>query len=127
MKYILYTMASVALFLLLGAVGCKSLVNHIYKRVDCEQFNIDNVEVRTGINIPSITDVNCECNETKTIKTNTFILNSDIVDMGDYISRNKFILEDGQYKNIGQREDTEWEAILNPETSELKVVIKYRM
>ncbi len=127
MKYILYTMASVTLFFLLGAVGCKSLINHIYNRVDCEQFNIDNVEVRTGINIPAIKRVDCECDETKTLKTNTFILNSDIVDMTEYVSRNKFKLEDGQYKNIGKREDTEWEAILNPETSELKVVIKYRM
>lgn len=127
MKYILYSIASVLLVLFLGAAGCKSLISHIYKRVDCEQFNIDNVEVRTGINIPSVTDVDCECNETKTLKTNTFVLNSAIVDLSDYASKNKFILEDGQYKNIGKREDTEWEAILNPETSELKVVIKYRM
>lgn len=127
MKYVLYSIASVMLVMFLGAAGCKSLINHIYNRVDCEQFNIDNVEVRTGINIPAVTAVDCECNETKNLKTNTFMLNADIVDLTDYASKNKFILEDGQYKNMGKREDTEWEAILNPETSELKVVIKYRM
>lgn len=127
MKYFIYAIASVALVLVLGAAGCKSLISHIYNRVDCEQFNIDNVEVRTGINIPSITKVDCECNEAKTVKTNTFILNADLVDMTDYVSKNKFILEDGQYRNIGKRDDTEWEAILNTETSELKVVIKYSM
>ncbi len=127
MKHFLYRIGGVTLFFLLAAAGCKSLISHIYKRVDCEQFNIDNIELRTGINIPSIRDVECECNEAKTLKTNTFILNSDIVDLPDYISKNKFKLEDGQYKNIGKRKDTEWEAVLNTETSELKIVIKYRM
>ena len=127
MRIIFYVIGGVTLFFFLGAIGCKSLIGHIYNRVDCEQFNIDNVEVRTGINIPAVTDVECQCDEAKTIKTNTFILNSDLVDMNDYVSKNKFQLEDGQYKNIGKREDTEWEAILNTETSELKVVIKYRM
>ena len=45
---------------LLFMTGCRALVKNIYQSMDCDQFNIDHIELRTGINIPSVQRNYCE-------------------------------------------------------------------
>lgn len=120
MKTILIIVGSIVLIITLLMGGCVALNRHIYSRMDCERFNIDNVEVRTGINIPSIKDVECECREQH--KTAKFVLDTDLT---SYVELNKFELVDDKYYRKGKDEYTIWEASLDMETAELIVDIDY--
>ena len=104
----------------------KILVSHIYQRQDCERFNIDNIELRTGINIPSTSDSDCSCDPSQNIKSATFLIDTQKVDLDDYIIVNNFTEEDGLYINNGDRVDTEWRTTLNKTTGDLAVFIKYK-
>ena len=125
MKTLILIFGSMALLGLGCIIGYRSLVSHIYNKVDCQEFNIDNIEVRTGIDIPPVTKAECQCNEDKTVKISTFTLDSAKLDLESYVLRNKFELKDGQYQNLGKRPDTHWKATLDQESYELKVVVEY--
>lgn len=114
--------AVLAIVLLMG--GCKALNTHIYACQDCERFNIDNIELRTGLNIPSVTAV--ECNYENNIKMAKFLLDVDKFDLSEYISKNELSLEDDMYFKRGEREDTKWLVALDAETAELFVTINYK-
>ena len=66
-------------------IGFTLLRRHIFNRTDCERFNIDNIELRTGIDIPAVDSSNCECGDA--VKRSNFYLHSEKVNMNDYISR----------------------------------------
>lgn len=125
MKHLVLIFGSIAVLAIGAILGFRSLVSHIYNHVDCEQFNIDNIEVRTGIDIPAVTEVECTCNEDKTIKTSTFTLDTDQVDLDRYVSRNKFQAIDGYYENTGERKDTKWKAKLDKGSHQLTVTVEY--
>ena len=125
MKHLVLIFGSIAVLAIGAILGFRSLVSHIYNHVDCEQFNIDNIEVRTGIDIPAVTEVECTCNEDKTIKTSTFTLDTDQVDLDRYVSRNKFKAIDGHYEHTGERKDTKWKARLDSENHQLTVTVEY--
>ncbi|MBX2874703.1 MAG: hypothetical protein KTR30_21450 [Saprospiraceae bacterium] len=125
MKHLVLIFASISVLAICAILGFRSMVSHIYNRVDCESFNIDNIEVRTGIDIPAVTDVECSCNEEKTIKTSTFTLDVKQVDLDQYVSRNKFKATDGYFENTGQRKDTKWKAKLDKGSNELTVIVEY--
>jgi len=125
MKNLIIIISSIAVIGVGLIFGFRSLVSHIYNHVDCEQFNIDNIEVRTGIDIPAVSRVECNCNEEKTMKTSTFTLDSEKVQLEQYVLRNNFKVSNGLYENSGERADTRWNAILDLETRQLKVTIEY--
>lgn len=125
MKHLVLIFASISVLAIGFILGFRGLVSHIYNRVDCESFNIDNIEVRTGIDIPAVTDVECSCNEEKTIKTSTFTLDVDQLDLDRYVARNKFKAIDGHYENIGERKDTKWKAKLDRGSHQLTVTVEY--
>ena len=105
-------------------VSFNSLAKHIYNRTDCERFNIDNVEVRTGIDIPSIIDATCSSNGK--IKNSIFTIDTNKVDINTYIKTNKFVKEDSIYINTGESKNTKWKITLNPESAILNVSIEYK-
>ena len=78
----------VALGVLVFMGSFKLLVRHIFNRQDCERFNIDNIELRTGVNVPSISD--CDCRVTENMKLSTFILDTTVVDIGSYAENEWF-------------------------------------
>lgn len=125
MKHLVLIFGAISVLAIGAILGFRSLVSHIYDHVDCEQFNIDNIEVRTGIDIPAVTDVDCSCNEQKTVKTSTFVLDIGQVDLDHYVTRNKFKAVNGQYENTGERKDTRWKATLDKERHELTVRVEY--
>jgi len=112
----------VAILTIMG--GVKLLVNHIYHRQGCERFNIDNIELRTGINIPAVSDFDCNCEANR--KTSKFVINTQEVELDLYIDDNQFELVNDQYLKQGDNENTKWKATLDKATAELIVDIEYR-
>ena len=113
--------------LLLAAVmfmsGFVLLTKHIFNRKDCVRFNIDNIEVRTGINVPSVTD--CDCEATQYDKRSTFTIDTTNTNLATYIVKNGFEKGDNIYFKEGENDKTIWKAYLNTETAELRFNIHY--
>ena len=62
---------------LLFMAGCKTLTSTIYQSMDCDQFNIDHIELRTGIDVPKIKRKYCLLNDsTRTVEFEV-LLNSE--------------------------------------------------
>lgn len=114
------------LILLLPIFSFKMLSNHIYNRTDCEQFNIDNIEVRTGIDIPAVDDVTCDFKTTENTKISVFMLKKTSLDFDHYIQRNDFVKDGAFYINKGERADTKWEATLSEKDLKLVVSLVYK-
>ncbi|MCB0631600.1 MAG: hypothetical protein R2824_22635 [Saprospiraceae bacterium] len=115
----------VAIFML-GAslvLGYNQLSRNIYDRTDCESFNIDHIELRTGINIPNVSNSVCEFDKLQNSKTSIFSLAG--VEIEKYVNANGFELVDGKYIRSGDKEANRWEAELDPETATLRVEIFY--
>ena len=119
---------SLSVIVLVGGfmLSFKLLVKHIYNRRDCERFNIDNIELRTGIDIPKIKTVDCTCDENQGIKSSTFQIDKEFVNIDEYIEKNNFKEEDGLFINSGDNDNTEWKATLIDDSGELVVFIKYK-
>ena len=120
---------------------------------NCVGFNIDNIETRIRIDIPSIYSgqSECFCDKAVNTKTNYFKIRIDSKDMDRYVKRNSFIsviepdlldlsvfeklaeipeittanMEDFYY-NSGTGNYTDWLAIVNKNSGDLWVYIKYK-
>lgn len=99
--------------------------SHIYNKKDCLEFNIDHIEVRTGINIPKVTFADCEMNEKQTNRKATYIIDKTQVDLNTWLTKNKFQKTDSLYLNRGQKKDHGWIAKFDPIESTLVVDISY--
>ena len=124
MKQLLYIIGGIAITMILFMGGCKLLNKQIFSRQDCERFNIDNIEVRTGIDIPKVENSTCKCAEGT--KDAEFTLKLKSAEIDRYVSRNKFELEDNLYINANEDEYTKWFATLDLATQKLKVHIDYK-
>jgi hypothetical protein len=117
----------------------------------CTFYNIDNIEVRTNIDIPSILD-NPQCfrNKSPNTKTNYFRINIVDVNMDRYIERNSFVSvsdidldlsvfgkfektleitsDDIQnfYYNSGKGKKTDWLAIIDKKSGDLWIYMEYK-
>ena len=97
---------------------------HIYNTRSCNVFNIDNIELRTGVNIPKVTATECQCtNDTKVSK---FIIDSEQIEVDDYIKKNNFKLIDDLYIKANDNENSTYKVVFNKETSELIVNLTYK-
>lgn len=120
------TLLILGILLFLGFAGCKGLIHHIYNRTDCERFNIDNIEVRTGIDIPAVSNVICEYQSAEKTKVAVFTLDKALVNLDQYTAKNNFIQQGNQYIKTGERADTKWSANLNATTWDLTVAVQYK-
>ncbi len=112
-------------FILAGMGLIKLLLNHIYDRQDCERFNIDNIECRTGINIPEVLDAECDCEDN--VKTSCFVIDTKHTDLEKYIVRHGFQKVDKQFAEAkGSDENTEWSATLDYTSGDLYFLINYK-
>ena len=123
MKKLIIVVLSIAIIVSVVYLSLLLFGKHIYNRSDCKRFNIDNIEMRTHINIPPIVSQDCNCQGN--IKISNFKLTSDI-NLEDYVKKNRFSKENGIYVNRGEREDTQWEILLNPKNLEMNVRIEYK-
>ncbi len=124
MKKVVIIIGSIALFCLLFMLGCRTLISTIANSNDCEQFNIDNVEVRTGIDIPATTQVDCMYNNG--VKNVNFTLDTTKFDVEDYLQKNKFVKQNDVYINNGDRQKTAWNAIYHSKRAILAMRIVYK-
>jgi hypothetical protein len=136
---------------IIGYVGLWGLFQTIVVSNSCICYNIDNIEVRTNIDIPSIFD-NPQCfrNKTPNTKTNHFRINTVEVNMDRYVERNSFISvsdvdldlsvfekfvkkpeitpENVQnfYYNLGERKRTDWLSVVDKKSGDLWIYMEYK-
>ena len=124
MKKLGIILGSIALLILLFMAGCRALIYTIGNSNTCEQFNIDNIELRTGIDIPATTNVDCIYNDG--IKDVVFTLDTNEVVIPEYLSRNKFEQSGGKFVNNGEKKRTKWEATYDKKRAELTMHLVYK-
>lgn len=128
MKKVLLILSVLALFLTLVGFAFYGFSKMIYNSCDCKRFNIDNIELRTGINIPSIKDTECIYDETTKTKKATFIINTEKVDIEDYILKNKLVKSDAEdfYVKSNDIKSHSYKGILDKNTGKLDIEIIYK-
>ena len=109
---------------LLFMVGCKTLVKSIYFSMDCDRFNIDHIELRTGIDIPQITRNYCELSDEK--RTVSFQLLKTGTDKAEYAQKYFTWNDEGFFKSEGMNDYTVWTATLDTVSNELIFKLHYR-
>nr|WP_321223043.1 hypothetical protein [uncultured Psychroserpens sp.] len=97
---------------------------YIYNTQSCELFNIDNIELRTGVNIPEITSSDCDCHNNH--KEAKFIINKQEVDLENYVSKNNFRLVHDLYVKENDNENSTYRVTLNKQTAELIINLTYK-
>lgn len=152
----LWTLSSIVGIGILGFGGCVGCVKLIGNSNSCEWYNIDNIELRAHIDIPTIESGSCSCilDKEDDSKTNYFKIRTDAVDMDRYVERNSFIsvndtdmdlsvfeklskipeitIENiqGYYYNSGynsgEGKRTHWLAILDKNSGDLWVHMQYK-
>jgi len=118
---VLLSLVIITIIFLLGS--CALLSKHIYSRQDCVTFNIDNIELRTGINIPKVLSSKCECTDHR--KNAEFVLDLDQLDITDYLSKNKLERAESRYIRVGKNHNTNWSAHYDSLKATLAVEIEY--
>ena len=107
---------------LLFMTGCRALVKNIYQSMDCDQFNIDHIELRTGIDVPKIKRKYCLLNDsTRTVEFEV-LLNSE--ELKSY-SAKYFNWKAPLFTSEGRRSDTKWQASLDTTSRALIFTINY--
>ena len=108
---------------LLLVKGCQSLAKEMYWSMDCDQFNIDHIELRTGIDIPKITRNYCELSPTQ--RKVSFELHKSGKDKAQYAAKYFDYSGDHLFSASGTRKDHQWFTTLDTTTNELIFIIHY--
>ena len=156
LKISMWVLISIIGIVILGFGGYVGLFQVIINSNNCERFNIDNIETRIPIDIPSIHSdpdcLSCILDKSANTKTNYFKIRTDALDMDGYVERNYFIpvneadldlsvfrkliktpeITPGKLQNfyyslgIDKRLRTDWLAILDKNNGDLWVYMKYK-
>ncbi|MBD3582448.1 hypothetical protein [Flavobacterium selenitireducens] len=89
-KILLLTAAIIVAILSLAFFAVKNVVENIASNNDCGMFNLDHIEMRAAVDIPSNKTVNCNYDELKKRNTTIFDLDKQTVDLGEYIRKFDF-------------------------------------
>ncbi|MFT4781959.1 MAG: hypothetical protein ACJAZK_000277 [Psychroserpens sp.] len=95
-----------------------------YNTQFCRVFNTDNIELRTDVNSPEVVSIDCPCKDNK--KISKFIIDSQLVDLNDYISRNEFTLIDDLYIKENNNRNSRYKVVFDTKTTELTVNLTYK-
>jgi hypothetical protein len=128
MKKITFLLSGIVLLLTLVVYAFYGFGKIINTNCDCERFNIDNIELRTGINIPSIKNVECTYDKRTKTKKISFIIETEKVTIEDYILENKFVLSDSEklYIKSNDTKNYSYKITLNKVTGKLDIEIIYK-
>jgi hypothetical protein len=124
MKKIVLSLGILGLLFIMLYGGLHLFGKHIYNTQSCELYNIDNIELRTGVNIPAVTSTDCECKDNK--KVSKFIIDIDKVDLDYYVSKNDFTLIDELYIKKNDTDNSTYKVVFNKKTAELTVNLTYK-
>ncbi len=94
--------------------------------MDCNGFNIDHIEVRTGIDVPKTVSSFCKLNADQTRRDADFVLDTTIVNINQWLAKNKFTKSGSQYERSGDKADHEWRATFKMDKNQLSVQIIYK-
>ncbi|WP_299334655.1 hypothetical protein [uncultured Psychroserpens sp.] len=121
----LLTIVSLLAFIFLMLYGALHLFGRqIYNTKSCELYNIDNIELRTGVDIPKVKSTDCECKDNT--KVSKFIIDTNQLDLDRYISRNDFELKDSIYVKENDNDNSTYRVTFNKKTAELIVNLTYK-
>jgi len=156
LKITLWTLGSIVGTGILGFGGCVGCVQAIINSNSCNRFNIDNIETRIPVGIPTIHSdpdcFSCILDKAANTKTNYFRIRTDVVEMDGYVKRNFFMPIDETELDlsvfsklakipeitpenaqnlyyslgIGKRQRTDWLAILDKNSGDLWVHMIYK-
>ncbi|SDS67704.1 hypothetical protein SAMN04515667_2718 [Formosa sp. Hel1_31_208] len=124
MKKIVVATGLIVVLIVLFYVGLHLFGRFIYNTQSCKQFNIDNIELRTGVDIPKVTTIKCECINNK--KVSKFIIDTEKVDIVTYIANNDFVLVDDLYIKEHDNKNSTYRVVFNKQTAELIVNLTYK-
>ncbi|WP_298903263.1 hypothetical protein [uncultured Psychroserpens sp.] len=124
MKKLLFgsVLLGIAVAMLYG--GLHLFGRHIYNTQSCQLYNIDSIELRTGVNIPKITSTDCTCENNR--KISKFKIDTDKVDLDDYISKNDFTQVDNLYIKENDTKNSTYKVIFNKAKAEILVDLIYK-
>ena len=122
-KVIIITSLTILVPLLLMK-GCQSFARTIYNSMDCNQFNIDHIELRTGIDVPQIKRNYCELTDTS--RTVSFQILKTGEDKRVYAEKYFRWSKESVFVQEGSNSDTRWSAQLDTVTSELVFKLHYK-
>lgn len=128
MKKLTILFSAILLFLAMIGFGLYGFSKIIYNSCDCERFTIDNIELRTGINIPSIKKTDCLYNEKTKTKNITFVLDTKNIDFEDYIKKNDFreTKANAILTKSNNLKNHKYKAILDKKLEVLEIEITYK-
>lgn len=131
----------------IGFLGYQTLLRNIYQSRSCEWANIDNIELRTLIDIPATSDCDCIYDETADTKTVVFNLDLELSEIMQYATNNGFkavvtpeeieftaletrgnlnFASNNLWQKHALRENAEsYRMLLDPESKQLFVSLKY--
>jgi hypothetical protein len=150
-KQMIGVLCAIICMVIVGYGNRARLFNSAMNSNSCQRYNVDNVELRTSIDIPAIERENCSCilDEAANTKTNYFKIRTDAVDMDRYVERNSFISinetnldltifgklaiipkitpDNSQsfYYHSGKGKNTDWLGIVDKNSGDLWVYMKY--
>jgi len=120
-KVLVFILVTICIPLLLMK-GCQSLTRTIYWSMDCDQFNIDHIEVRTGINIPKVSTLHCSLSSTQRLVDFNVHLDDD--ELHSYADKH-FTYQDSLHSAEGVREHHRWFATLDTANRILHFELQY--
>jgi len=102
--------------------GCTGLGKTIYTSMDCDRFNIDHIEMRTGIDIQQIERSYCRLSNDK--REVSFQSLKDGASELAYAQK-YFTWDGATFTASGSNPDTKWQASLDTVTNELYFKLNY--
>ncbi|MGB3947049.1 MAG: hypothetical protein WBM13_03625 [Bacteroidia bacterium] len=129
--------------------GIYIFTKFVYNNKSCDFMNIDNIELRANINIPSVTNCSCNYDKRKDEKNIVFDIDTTIVDLSNYVStwifkkidlrkftsfddflilehnRNDSNVESDFYFRQGSYKGNVYKMLLNRKSGRLWIFLKY--
>lgn len=124
MKKILIVFVLVLVIVGLFCGGIQLYGKHIFNSQSCQFYNIDNIELRTGVDIPKVTSTDCTCKDNT--KISKFIIDTEHLDLDRYVNRNGFKLIDDLYIKENDNKHSTYKVVFNRKTAELIVNLTYK-
>lgn len=91
MKNIFFGLAILGIVILIFRLGSFRLSKTIYKTKDCEQFTIDHLELRTGVNLPKLLELNCNFDDQNDLKIHEIQIDTNEVDIPSYYQNYPYV------------------------------------
>ncbi len=145
-KIVFLILVVIVAIVCVGFAGVYTFTRAMYNEKGCEWANIDNIELRTASDIPTTINSDCSFDPTTNTKLAVFQLNMEELDVASFIKNNNYKKYDGAddmiitdmvkvsgelssdeiYFRADDTEDDSYRMLLDIETGQLWVSIRYK-